>query len=59
MSTFFSYRIMMLSVLKTTKHPVKFWFLQNYLSPYFKVSTLIYSTLCLYAALKSMRLLRD
>lgn len=30
-------RIMMLSVLKHTKSPVKFWFLKNYLSPTFKV----------------------
>ncbi|XP_050991856.1 UDP-glucose:glycoprotein glucosyltransferase 1 isoform X2 [Labeo rohita] len=29
-------RIMMLSVLKHTKTPVKFWFLKNYLSPAFK-----------------------
>ncbi|KAM6973039.1 UDP-glucose:glycoprotein glucosyltransferase 1 [Aplochiton taeniatus] len=29
-------RIMMLSVLKQTKTPVKFWFLKNYLSPAFK-----------------------
>ncbi|XP_050819939.1 UDP-glucose:glycoprotein glucosyltransferase 1 isoform X2 [Gopherus flavomarginatus] len=29
-------RIMMLSVLKHTKTPVKFWFLKNYLSPMFK-----------------------
>ncbi|XP_076828674.1 UDP-glucose:glycoprotein glucosyltransferase 1-like isoform X2 [Brachyhypopomus gauderio] len=29
-------RIMMLSVLKHTKTPVKFWFLKNYLSPTFK-----------------------
>ncbi|TSS97504.1 UDP-glucose:glycoprotein glucosyltransferase 1 [Bagarius yarrelli] len=29
-------RIMMLSVLKHTKTPVKFWFLENYLSPTFK-----------------------
>lgn len=28
---------MMLSVLKNTKSPVKFWFLKNYLSPTFKV----------------------
>lgn len=28
---------MMLSVLKHTKTPVKFWFLKNYLSPTFKV----------------------
>lgn len=32
-------RIMMLSVLKHTKSPVKFWFLKNYLSPSLKVST--------------------
>lgn len=31
---------MMLSVLKNTKTPVKFWFLKNYLSPTFKVSVL-------------------
>lgn len=30
-------RIMMLSVLKHTKSPVKFWFLKNYLSPSLKV----------------------
>lgn len=30
-------RIMMLSVLKHTKTPVKFWFLKNFLSPTFKV----------------------
>lgn len=30
-------RIMMLSVLKNTKTPVKFWFLKNYLSPTLKV----------------------
>ncbi|XP_012736496.2 UDP-glucose:glycoprotein glucosyltransferase 1 isoform X1 [Fundulus heteroclitus] len=29
-------RIMMLSVIKNTKTPVKFWFLKNYLSPTFK-----------------------
>lgn len=29
-------RIMMLSVLKHTTHPVKFWFVENYLSPTFK-----------------------
>ncbi|KAG8190170.1 hypothetical protein JTE90_008702 [Oedothorax gibbosus] len=29
-------RIMMLSVLKNTKTPVKFWFLKNFLSPPFK-----------------------
>ncbi|XP_055376689.1 UDP-glucose:glycoprotein glucosyltransferase [Condylostylus longicornis] len=28
-------RIMMLSLLKHTKSPVKFWFLKNYLSPHF------------------------
>lgn len=31
-------RIMMLSVLKNTKSPVKFWFLKNYLSPSLKVT---------------------
>ena len=31
-----STRIMMLSVLKHTHNPVKFWFLKNYLSPTFK-----------------------
>ncbi|KAK6487138.1 UDP-glucose:glycoprotein glucosyltransferase 2 isoform X1 [Huso huso] len=31
-------RIMMLSVLRHTKTPVKFWFLKNYLSPMFKES---------------------
>lgn len=29
-------RIMMLSLLKHTQQPVKFWFLKNYLSPQFK-----------------------
>ncbi|CAI4233074.1 unnamed protein product [Auanema sp. JU1783] len=29
-------RIMILSVMKNTKHPVKFWLLKNYLSPQFK-----------------------
>ncbi|VDD80862.1 unnamed protein product [Mesocestoides corti] len=29
-------RIMMLSVIRNTKSPVKFWFLKNYLSPPFK-----------------------
>jgi len=33
-------RIMMLSVLKHTSTPVKFWFLKNYLSPTLKVSLL-------------------
>lgn len=33
-------RIMMLSVIKHTKSPVKFWFLKNYLSPSFKVSVI-------------------
>jgi UDP-glucose:glycoprotein glucosyltransferase len=31
-------RIMMLSVMKHTSTPVKFWFLKNYLSPTLKVS---------------------
>lgn len=35
-----SLRIMMLSVLKNTRTPVKFWFLKNYLSPTFKVGFL-------------------
>lgn len=35
-------RIMMLSVLKNTKTPVKFWFLKNYLSPTFKVGFLLF-----------------
>ncbi|XP_070607386.1 UDP-glucose:glycoprotein glucosyltransferase 2 [Erythrolamprus reginae] len=30
-------RVMMLSVLRHTKTPVKFWFLKNYLSPTFKM----------------------
>uniref|UniRef100_A0A915CU59 Glucosyltransferase 24 catalytic domain-containing protein n=1 Tax=Ditylenchus dipsaci TaxID=166011 RepID=A0A915CU59_9BILA len=29
-------KIMMLSVIKNTKHPVKFWLLNNYLSPNFR-----------------------
>lgn len=37
----------MLSVLKNTKTPVKFWFLKNYLSPTFKVGFLRF---CLSAA---------
>lgn len=39
-SSCFPLRIMMLSVLKNTKTPVKFWFLKNYLSPTFKVGFL-------------------
>lgn len=31
-------KIMMLSVIKHTKSPVKFWFLKNYLSPTLKVN---------------------
>ncbi|CAD5234520.1 unnamed protein product [Bursaphelenchus xylophilus] len=31
-------RIMMVSVVKNTKHPVKFWLLNNYLSPQFRES---------------------
>lgn len=31
-------RIMMLSVMKNTQHPVKFWVLNNYLSPQFRVN---------------------
>ena len=38
----------MMSVIKTTKSKVKFWFLKNYLSPSFKVS--IYN-LCLFSLL--------
>lgn len=30
-------KIMILSVLKNTRRPVKFWFIKNYLSPQFKV----------------------
>ncbi|MBA0655225.1 hypothetical protein Goklo_007729 [Gossypium klotzschianum] len=30
-------KIMILSVLKKTHRPVKFWFIKNYLSPPFKV----------------------
>lgn len=33
----FCRRIMMLTVIKNTKNPVKFWFLKNYLSPTIKV----------------------
>ena len=33
----FLFRIMMLTVMKNTKNPVKFWFLKNYLSPTIKV----------------------
>lgn len=33
-------KIMMLSVIKHTKTPVKFWFLKNYLSPTLKVNKL-------------------
>uniref|UniRef100_A0A3Q2R1V2 UDP-glucose glycoprotein glucosyltransferase 2 n=1 Tax=Fundulus heteroclitus TaxID=8078 RepID=A0A3Q2R1V2_FUNHE len=35
-SSHLSFRIMMLSVLRHTHTPVKFWFLKNYLSPSFK-----------------------
>uniref|UniRef100_A0A8D3DVH1 UDP-glucose ceramide glucosyltransferase-like 1 n=1 Tax=Scophthalmus maximus TaxID=52904 RepID=A0A8D3DVH1_SCOMX len=35
-SFYLCFRIMMLSVLRHTKIPVKFWFLKNYLSPSFK-----------------------
>ncbi|KAF2986505.1 hypothetical protein EK904_003769 [Melospiza melodia maxima] len=35
-SDLYFHRIMMLSVLRHTKTPVKFWFLKNYLSPTFK-----------------------
>lgn len=38
-------KIMILSVLKNTQRPVKFWFIKNYLSPQFKV--------CLYCFLFS------
>lgn len=31
-------KIMMLSIIKHTKSPVKFWFLKNYLSPTLKVN---------------------
>lgn len=34
----------MLSVLKNTKTPVKFWFLKNYLSPAFKVEFFRFSS---------------
>jgi len=34
-------KIMMLSVIKHTKTPVKFWFLKNYLSPTLKVNVYI------------------
>lgn len=30
-------KIMVLSVIKRTQRPVKFWFIKNYLSPRFKV----------------------
>lgn len=32
---------MMLTVMKNTKNPVKFWFLKNYLSPTIKVRLVI------------------
>lgn len=32
-------RIMILSVMKQTKSTVKFWFIENFLSPLFKVSS--------------------
>lgn len=41
------FRIMMLSVLRHTKTPVKFWFLKNYLSPSFKVLPLSFCYSCL------------
>lgn len=40
-------RIMMLTVLKNTKSPVKFWFLKNYLSPTLKVFNYIHYHLIL------------
>lgn len=36
-------KIMILSVLKNTNRPVKFWFIKNYLSPQFKVCFSFYS----------------
>jgi len=36
-------KIMMLTVLKNTKSPVKFWFLENYLSPKFKEYAPVFS----------------
>jgi UDP-glucose:glycoprotein glucosyltransferase len=36
--------IMMVSVMKNTKHTVKFWFIEQFLSPSFKVSSPIFSS---------------
>ncbi|RVX04601.1 UDP-glucose:glycoprotein glucosyltransferase [Vitis vinifera] len=35
-------KIMILSVLKNSNRPVKFWFIKNYLSPQFKVATIFF-----------------
>lgn len=42
---FLFFRIMMVSVLRHTRTPVKFWFLKNYLSPSFKVCVLCHLAL--------------
>lgn len=39
-------KIMILTVLKNTQRPVKFWFIKNYLSPQFKVLFFSSVTLC-------------
>lgn len=46
-------RIMMLSVLKHTKSPVKFWFLKNYLSPTFKVFTFVFDVIEVFKFLRN------
>lgn len=39
-------KIMILSVLKNTHRPVKFWFIKNYLSPQFKVCSNSHNFIC-------------
>lgn len=46
-----SFRIMMLSVLRHTNTPVKFWFLKNYLSPSFKVLAFHFKCQCYHIVL--------
>lgn len=41
-------RIMILSIVKQTKSPVKFWLLKNYLSPEFKVTDSTYMVCALF-----------
>lgn len=52
-------KIMILSVLKNTQRPVKFWFIKNYLSPQFKVliSSLVRILLMFWAPYLSIQIL--